>query len=113
MNLDVMLAMDPDFLKPLTRIMDPQSFFGGVLDLEAISKRSSKKAFRFMPHHLPAMKDMGAVEELEDKNAVYLPIFTTVKKSGELRLIQDCRWLNALYVRPDSMGCASPRSKEA
>jgi len=99
MKLDVMLAMDPKYLKPLTRIMDPESFFEGALELEA----SSKKASRFMSHHLPAMTEMGAVEELKNKNAIYMPIFTTVKKSGELRLIQDCRWLNARYVRPETM----------
>ena len=105
LDLEAALAMDPEYLEPLRALMTEERFLQGHLDPEN-AHRMKKRISRFMAHHDKDMKDMGITEPVPASKMdfhSYMPVFTTLKKSGELRLIQDCRALNAVYERPPSM----------
>ena len=105
LNLEEVLAMDPEYLEPLRALMSEARFLEGHLDPEN-AHRMKKRISRFMTQHDKSMQEMGITEAVPQGTVSfhsYMPVFTTLKKSGELRLIQDCRCLNALYERPPSM----------
>lgn len=105
LNLEEVLAMDPEYLEPLRALMSEARFLEGHLDPDN-AHRMKKRISRFMAQHDKSMRDMGITETVPTGSVgfhSYMPVFTTLKKSGELRLIQDCRCLNAVYERPPSM----------
>jgi len=105
LSLERLLAMDPEYLAPVTHLMDGNVFAGGFLDSKS-KPPSKRKVSRHMLHHASTLLNMSVVAAPEPGSlgsACYMPIFTTAKKSGELRLVMDARELNKIYSRPPSM----------
>jgi len=101
---EALYQMAPKYLTPLRRIMSEEDFLSAVLDREGLRK-IHKKVSRYMINHEGTLCSMGILEKVNEinKNAIFMPLFTVPKKTGELRLIQDARDLNDLFARPERM----------
>jgi len=87
------------YLDPLKIIIDPAEFERRITGVLPTTRRVS----RFMKDHAADITFYGTAEPVHGSLRYYLPLFTVAKKSGLLRLIQDCRLLNSLFERPPSM----------
>ena len=100
LNLEAILGMEPSagYLDPLRIIMSKRTFKRQITG----TYRPCKKVSRYMIQHADAMEACGVVEPAgEDVNN--MPVFTTLKKDLDLRLIQDGRWINDLFAKPPEM----------
>ena len=105
LNMEAMRSMDPsDYLSPLDVILDEKAFLSHIL--EGAKLPTVRKVSRCMSHHEVVLTDFGIFRRRlpgEERCHYSMALFTVLKKSGELRLIQDDRLLNKIYERPPEM----------
>jgi len=87
------------YLDPLKILTDPREFERCIIAPLPTTRRVS----RFMKRHATDIISYGTAERVSGPLRYYLPLFTVAKKSGLLRLIQDCRLLNSLFKKPPTM----------
>ena len=97
---DALRAMDKTgYLDPMNILTDVDVFRLNLIGpLPTIRKVS-----RFMLRHAPALREQGTMGPPRSPLAYAMPIFTTLKKNADLRLVQNCTPLNRVYKKPPSM----------
>ena len=97
---EAMLAMDTSgYLEPLKVLKDVGRFRANFIGPLPMIKKPS----RFMLQHVGQLEAQETMRRTRRELYDALPVFTTPKKSEELRLVQDCTALNKAYARPPSM----------
>jgi len=100
-DLAALYAMDPIYLDCLRVLFDLEAFTSHIHG----PLPHLKKASRFMLQHLDVLLEYDTVSIANETLRYTLPLFTTPKKVPTLlRLLQDCRPLNAVYDKPPEMG---------
>lgn len=106
-DLGTVISWDPEYLWPLEILSDERRFVALLTRVPETRPRVS----RFMSQHAAAMEESGLISR--HKPSLLQQLFTVPKKNGDLRLILDCRPLNAcmpagdgppLGVRPHRRG---------
>ena len=99
-DLEALMRMDQTgYLDPLKILSDGdvfrKNFIGPLPHL--------KKCSRFMLRHATNLKEWGVMGKARSELYYALPMFTTEKKTLELRLIQNCIPVNRVYAKPPHM----------
>lgn len=100
-NLKRMQKMDPGYLEVMNVLIDP-AYFESHLNVDYLDIKTKRRVSRNMLRHLPDMRGSNVVTTDGEKK-LFMPIFTVEKKDASLRLIFDCRGLNAIFARPPEM----------
>ena len=95
------MSLDPDYLDVLHAITDP-FYFESRFTLNPAHATGKRKVSRGMLLHLPELEESRVVDT-DGEKSVFMPMFTTPKKNGDLRLIFDCRRLNSMFEEPPRM----------
>ena len=101
-----MMDIDGELLENEGCILDvlqyEDAFRRVFLQGESLPERRPTRISRHMMHHLPRMELFDICRKTKDPLAL-MPLFCVAKKSGQLRLILDCRWLNEIGAAPPPM----------
>ena len=84
-------------------VLDVIESEGAFLEHLIAELPSSKKPSRFMIQHAPALTGSGLLVPPSTPLNYTMGLFTTPKKNGTLRLVQDDRPINAAFERPPEM----------
>ena len=99
-DVDALLRMDPSgYLDPMLILRDVELFRAHITGTLPHTKRPS----RFMIQHVGALEAQETMRRSRKELFYALPVFTTLKKSLELRLVQNCVALNKAFAKPPSM----------
>ena len=99
-NLEAVMAMDTSgYLDPLSILTDVTGFKSHIVG----PLPTRKKVSRFMLRHAADLQAFKTMERPAHALYYAMPVFTTPKKSGELRVVQDCTYLNKIFDRPPKM----------
>jgi hypothetical protein len=110
LNLDAVRALDPsdEHLQHLIDVITTEEEFQKLL---TEGELKSGRVSRFMSQHVEKLVTMKVASVVDGKAAmIEMPLFTVLKKDGTLRLIVDCRKLNAAMKRPPPMNLPSLHS---
>ena len=100
-KMDVENELYIDGVCMLDMLTDVTVFRQMFLEGRTLPTKTPTRISRHMRHHLDDMERYEIIG-FDDPHAL-MPLFCVPKKNGTLRLILDCRWLNALGAAPPPM----------